>query len=90
MGIVFLGTPHLGSNQTRWASIANNIATVIFKDHNDKVVDALCRGAETLERVQTSFSRILISLPVWSFFEDQRCGKLGKVGSARYVKRASF
>jgi hypothetical protein len=80
MGIVFLGTPHRGSIQTRWASIANNIASAVLKDHNDKVVAALCRGAETLERVQTSFSRILITLPVWSFFEDQRYGKVGKVG----------
>ncbi|KAE9380746.1 hypothetical protein N431DRAFT_552847 [Stipitochalara longipes BDJ] len=79
MGIVFLGTPHRGSNQTRWASVANNIANAVLKDHNDKVVAALCRGAETLERVQTSFSRILITLPVWSFFEDQRYGKVGKI-----------
>lgn len=79
MGIVFLGTPHRGSNKAKWASIATNFAAAVLKDHNDKVIEALCRGAETLERVQTGFSRILISLPVYTFFEDLQYEKIGKV-----------
>jgi protein SERAC1 len=81
MGIVFLGTPHRGSNKAKWASIATNFAAAVLKDHNDKVVEALSRGAETLERVQTGFSRILITLPVYSFFEDRQYEKIGKVRS---------
>jgi hypothetical protein len=81
MGIVFLGTPHRGSNKAKWASIATNFAAAVLKDHNDKVIEALSRGAETLERVQTGFSRILISLPVYSFFEDHQYEKIGKVRS---------
>lgn len=74
-----MGTPHRGSNKAKWASIATNLAAVIMKDHNDKVVDALNRGAETLERIQTGFSKILITLPVWSFFENHQYEKIGKV-----------
>lgn len=74
-----MGTPHRGSNKAKWGSIATNLATVIMKDHNDKVIDALSRGAETLERIQTGFSKILITLPVWSFFENYQYEKIGKV-----------
>lgn len=74
-----MGTPHRGSNKAKWGSIATNLAAVVMKDHNDKVIDALNRGAETLERVQTSFSKILMTLPVWSFFENHQYEKIGKV-----------
>jgi hypothetical protein len=76
---VFLGTPHRGANKAKWASIATKFATIVLKDHNDKVIEALSRGAETLERIQTAFSKILISLPVWTFFEDHQYEKMGKV-----------
>lgn len=80
VGIVFAGTPHRGSGKAKWASIATNFAHLVLKDHNDKVVDALERGSETLERLQVNFSKILMSLPVFSFFEDyQEQGSIGKV-----------
>lgn len=80
-----MGTPHRGSNKAKWASIATNLAVVLMKDHNDKVVDALNRGAETLERIQTGFSKILITLPVWSFFENHQYEKIGKVLKLKLV-----
>lgn len=89
MGIVFLGTPHRGSNKAKWASIATNFAAAVLKDHNDKVVEALSRGAETLERIQTGFSRILISLPVYTFFEDRQYEKIGKVRNGTHETRES-
>ncbi|MCJ1457769.1 hypothetical protein MMC28_008138 [Mycoblastus sanguinarius] len=78
-GVVFLGTPHRGSNKARWACVATNLMGVLQKDHNSKVTDALVRGAETLERIQTNFNKFLITLPVWSFFEDQQYEKIGKI-----------
>lgn len=81
-----MGTPHRGSNKAKWASIATNLAAVIMKDHNDKVVDALNRGAETLERIQTGFSKILITLPVWSFFENHQYEKIGKVQKLKLAR----
>lgn len=78
MGIVFLGTPHRG------------FAAAVLKDHNDKVIEALSRGAETLERVQTGFSRILISLPVYTLFEDRQYEKIGKVRGEIVLRESSL
>ena len=43
-GIAFLGTPHRGGNHTAWAKIATNFATMVLKDHNSRVIDALTKG----------------------------------------------
>ena len=52
---------------------------VVLKDHNSKILDSLVRGSETLERIQTNFSKFLITLPVWTFYEDLEYEKIGKV-----------
>lgn len=78
-GIVFMGTPHRGSNKAKWATIATNLMGVVLKDHNSKVVEGLVRGSETLERIQTSFNKFLITLPVWTCYEDIQYEKVGKV-----------
>lgn len=78
-GIVFLGTPHRGSNKAKWATIATNLMGAVFKDHNSKIIDGLVRGSETLNRTQQSFSRFLATLPVWSFLEDLEYEKIGKI-----------
>lgn len=62
---------------------------VVFKDHNSKVIDGLVRGSETLERVQTNFSKFLITLPVWTFFEDLQYEEIGKVGATHNVSAES-
>lgn len=79
VGIVFAGTPHRGSNKAAWASIATNLAKLILKDHNDRVINALCRGSETLERLQNSFSGIASDIKVFSFLEDEQTSGIGKV-----------
>jgi protein SERAC1 len=86
VGIVFAGTPHRGSNKATWASIATNLAKLILKDHNDRVINALCRGSETLERLQNSFSGIASDMKVFSFFEDEQTSSIGKVFSSAYRK----
>ncbi|KAI9823464.1 MAG: hypothetical protein M1832_002475 [Thelocarpon impressellum] len=79
VGVIFAGTPHRGSNSAVWASIANNVAKYALNDQNDKVVDALRRGSETLERLQYNFSPILPDLKVFTLLEDHRYSKAGKV-----------
>jgi hypothetical protein len=78
-GIVFAGTPHRGSNKAAWASIATNLAKLVLKDHNDLIITALCRGSETLERLQDSFSGIAANMKLFSFFEDRQTSGIGKV-----------
>ena len=78
-GIVFLGTPHRGSDKAKWGSVATKLMGVVLKDHNSKVIDALIRGSETLERIQNDFSRFLITLSVYTCYEDVQYEKIGKV-----------
>ncbi|KAI9823926.1 MAG: hypothetical protein M1832_002244 [Thelocarpon impressellum] len=78
-GIIFAGTPHRGSNKAAWASIASNVAKIVLKDQNDKVVDALNRGSETLERLQYNFSPILPRLKIFTLLEDHNYSKVGKI-----------
>jgi hypothetical protein len=79
IGVVFAGTPHRGSEKTKWAHFATSFATVILKDHNDKLVDALKTGSEVLERLQLDFARLMSSLKIYSFFEDHQYPMIGKV-----------
>ncbi|KAI9851995.1 MAG: Ankyrin-1 [Thelocarpon superellum] len=79
VGVIFAGTPHRGSNKALWASIASNVAKVVLKDQNDKVVDALNRGSETLERLQFNFSPIIPRLKIFTLLEDHNFSKTGKI-----------
>ena len=87
VAIVFAGTPHRGSSKAAWGSIATNIAKVVLKDQNDKVIDALNRGSETLERLQWSFSGVLPRLKIVTCLEDLNYSKAGKVHLSLLIAR---
>lgn len=88
--MIFAGTPHRGSNKAAWASIATNLAKLVRKDHNDRVVDALCRGSETLERLEHSFAGVSVNLNIFSFVEDMPMATIGKASrKARYLCHSS-
>lgn len=55
--IVFLGTPHRGSDAATWASIASNLAQVCFRDSNQRVLDALRINSEVLESIHDQFKK---------------------------------
>ena len=78
-GIAFLGTPHRGGNHTEWAKIATNFASVVLKDHNARIIDALKTGSEILERLQDSFCGIVKQISIFSFLEDIAYGSAGKI-----------
>ncbi|KAH8748169.1 Alpha/Beta hydrolase protein [Hyaloscypha sp. PMI_1271] len=79
LGVIFAGTPHRGADKAKWGKIATNIATIVLKDNNSALVGALCRGSETLERLQNDFARVIDSLRIYTFFEDYRYPKIGKI-----------
>jgi hypothetical protein len=85
LGVVFAGTPHRGSDKAKWGKIATNIATIVLKDNSSALVGALSRGSETLERLQNDFTRVIGSLRIYTFFEDYRYPKIGKVSKQREV-----
>lgn len=77
-GIVFVGTPHRGSNKTSWGKIATNLASVIVKDHNDRMITALSPGSEVLATLQDSFAGLLGQFKICSALEE-KAYRFGKV-----------
>lgn len=73
-----MGTSHRGSDQTSWASIASNLAKVLTKDHNHRIVQALSRGSKVDEGLRDSFAGIFDHLLIYIFFEEHNVSKIGK------------
>lgn len=84
IGVIFAGTPHQGADKARWATIAGHLTRLVLKNPNTSLTEALTRGADTLERLQIDFSRILCGLPVYTFLEE-----LAFPGNGIIVDRAS-
>ena len=78
-GIVFVGTPHRGSEQNSWASIATNLAKEIVQGQNDHLVRALTRGSDVLEGLLDSFAGIHDRFTIYSALEEQDSFRSGKV-----------
>lgn len=50
-GIIFLGTPHTGSNLADWASILTNLSWIVRPTNKD-IVNVLKPGSEMLANLQ--------------------------------------
>ncbi|KAK1826132.1 hypothetical protein QBC39DRAFT_335302 [Podospora conica] len=57
--VVFLGTPHRGSDAADWGKIAANLAILALQDSNRKVLDALQVDSEVLDNINLNFTNIL-------------------------------
>lgn len=79
IGIIFLGTPHKGSDQARWDAVAANLARILKKDHNDTIVEALSRGSSVLESLQSSFTGISDRFSYSTFTEEREYPNIGKI-----------
>lgn len=68
--IVFLGTPHRGSEYADWGRIATILMNIVL-DSNKKLVDNLGVNSELLDNVHERFLRIIREdeLKVHSFYE---------------------
>jgi hypothetical protein len=97
-GIIFLGTPHRGSNAATYGRIAYLLTKAFaFQSANTKLLTALEKNSETLDRISTGFYHTLEryrNLRIASFSEEKqvRIGILGmqivrpdsaKIGHAR-------
>ena len=76
---MFAGTPHRGSDKARWARVAARLASVIQKDHNSRLAEALEKGSDVLETLQEYFKKIENNFHVFSFFEEVPVAKVGHV-----------
>jgi hypothetical protein len=79
--VVFLGTPHRGSQQAGWGVIATNVCKAMLKDTNTSVLRSLEQDSEVLERISEAFERIMTrgEVKVHSFVEEIPTLGIGKV-----------
>ncbi|KAH8882541.1 hypothetical protein GQ53DRAFT_733723 [Thozetella sp. PMI_491] len=76
-GIIFLGTPHLGTDKAKWASLLANFASIVEKA-NTGLPGVLKPDSEVLARINSEFHQ-MVSIriqerraPIWikCFFEE--------------------
>jgi hypothetical protein len=53
--IIFLGTPHRGSQYARWEQIEANLARVVLQDSNMKMLQSLIVDGELLNNINEEF-----------------------------------
>ena len=84
-GIIFLGTPHHGSDLAAWGKLGTNIAR-IAQQPNSCLVAVLKPGSETLASVQNSFHNLLrlrknegTEIDITCFYEELAFPVIGMV-----------
>jgi pimeloyl-ACP methyl ester carboxylesterase len=58
VGIVFLGTPHLGADAAKWATFASRMLSAV-RQTNVNIVEVLKPDSEMLENIQKNFHSVL-------------------------------
>jgi len=80
-GILFLGTPHHGSNVAFWGSYLEKIAGVVlpkrFVDSAPQLVEALKSNSETLVNIDRGFSSIMTEFHLYFFHEAKKTDMKG-------------
>ncbi|KAL8653122.1 MAG: hypothetical protein Q9226_003975, partial [Calogaya cf. arnoldii] len=68
-GIVFMGTPHRGSDKTGYADLISKIASAALRQPNRKLVEVLKQDSDVLEAQRGSFSAISKDMPIACIYE---------------------
>ena len=97
-GILFLGTPHKGSDVAQWGSrlewICNAVMPSGFVDSSNQLVDALKTNNETLQNIDRQFTQLMDRFHIFFFHEAKptflKAGKLkGKATFVGFVHELS-
>lgn len=74
-GILFLGTPHNGSDIAKWATMLQSICSVVlpkkFFDSSPQLVESLKSNNETLQNINRLFSDFLDRFHIYFFHEGK-------------------
>ncbi|CAK7230088.1 hypothetical protein SCUCBS95973_007455 [Sporothrix curviconia] len=57
--IIFLGTPHRGSDAASWATLASNLAALALCDSNKRLTGALQPNGEVFDNIHTNFVKLV-------------------------------
>jgi PGAP1-like protein len=80
VGIIFLGTPHRGSETAAYGSLLANIATFVMNKHKPSLVEALKQNSVELLKLTSDFRHELNKYKVVSFYERRPTG-IGRVST---------
>ncbi|KAI8966751.1 TPR-like protein [Daldinia sp. FL1419] len=71
--IIFLGTPHRGSEAAGWGHIASNLAALALQDSNKKIVQGLKVDGEVLDIIHDEFVKVAMkdNIKIHSFQETR-------------------
>ncbi|KAI0380177.1 hypothetical protein F5Y04DRAFT_257611 [Hypomontagnella monticulosa] len=70
--IIFLGTPHRGSEASGWGQLVSNLAKAAFIDVNDGIFEGLKVDSEVLNRIHSQFKDVSESgIKIHSFYEGR-------------------
>jgi len=74
-GILFLGTPHKGSDAAKWGSRLERICNAILPsnlvDTQPQLIDALKSNSETLQNIDRQFSQLTSRFHIFFFHEGK-------------------
>lgn len=88
-GVIFLGTPHQGSDKADLGEVATTVLKAFLHDSNSTLLRDLRADSQTLDRISGAFSRMLAEkeIKVYSFWEE--LGLTNLVGVGKVVERSS-
>lgn len=69
--MVFVGTPHRGSDKASLGHFIARIAGIALRSPNKKLLDSLERDSEILEGQRKSFDSITESMPIACLYEEK-------------------
>lgn len=70
-GIIFLGTPHSGSNVASFVKSVGNVISIAFPGSQMKLIEDLKKDSVTLFNLSDEFRRIASELEIVSFYEQR-------------------
>lgn len=74
-GILFLGTPHNGSDIARWGTLLQNICSAVlpkkFLETSPHLVKALRTNNETLQNINSLFAEVMGRFHIYFFHESR-------------------
>ena len=68
-GIIFLGTPHRGSEKAAYGKVLATVATAVLNSPPPRLVKALKTNSDSLRRLTSDFWFQLSDYQVYSFYE---------------------
>ena len=75
-GILFLGTPHNGSNKAKLAGIGQRMLDALAPskvwDTDGQLLNALQEGSETLQNITDQFAPLMKIFRIYFFWEQEK------------------